>query len=114
MENSIMSFELQESTVSGVVSLIKDDWTRITVNIEIDGVDGELVVSPDVSVFKSKEEQQISLGIDAIDCFEELRESMSQEGEAWTICDLKILNSGKYTYSFSYDEPPRLTKLKNS
>jgi|SRR5690554_5068904 len=110
-----MSIELQESAVQEVASLAPPGWDKIHMNIEIDDVDGEIVVSPKAKFFIGGVPSELRLGIDATDAFEELREVMAKndnENRAWTICDLEIQNDGQFKFHFSHDEPPRLATLK--
>lgn len=39
---------------------------------------------------------------------------LDSEGRAWTILDINVDSKGDYNFKLSYDEPPRLTKLKNA
>jgi hypothetical protein len=109
-----MSIQLQETTVQEVASLAPLGWNKIVVNIEIDEVDGELLVSPEGLYFVGNDVHELRLGIDATDCFEELRESMADKdclNRFWTICILEILSDGAFDFKFSYDIPPRLSAL---
>ena len=109
-----MSIHLQENTVQAVAILAPSGWSKIVVNIEIDEVDNELVLSPEGLYFNGTVSNELRLGIDATDCFEELRESMaSNDGQNryWTICVLEILSDGSFEFKFSCDPPPRLSAL---
>jgi len=110
-----MSIKLQESTVIEVASLAPAGWSKITVNIEIDDVDDELVLSPQAFYYNGDSRHELRLGIDATDYFEELRQDMAENdgnNRAWTVCDLEINPDGKFNFRFSYDEPQRLSALK--
>ncbi|WP_445363545.1 hypothetical protein ACJJIQ_02040 [Microbulbifer sp. ANSA003] len=107
--------ELQKNTVYEVIDLAPKDWINISVNIEIDEIDGEIVLSPSGSVLVPDGDKELDLGIDATDCFEELRQSMADVdsgNRAWTICDLNISNDGEFEFGFAYSTPPRLSMLK--
>ena len=94
-----MSIEFQKNVVQEVAGLVGPGWEKITVNIEIDDVEGD----------------ELRLDIVARNSFKKLREVMAQndkENRAWTICDLEIQNDGQFKFKFSYDEPPRLATLK--
>ncbi len=109
-----MTTSLQKEIVQEVLALVSENWDRITANIEIDDVDGEIIMSPKSNYFVEGQSNELRLGIDATDCFEELREKMARNAnQPWTICDLEILNNGAFKFQFSYDEPPRLAKLRN-
>lgn len=112
-----MSLELQEKIVTELVSSINSKWDRVTADIEIDEVSGELVMSPDCRYHLDNKYTQFSTDIELDELFEELRDTMrehDQNNKAWTVTYLDVSPSGKYSFKFSYDEPPRLTKLKNS
>lgn len=110
-----MSIQMQENTVQEVVNLAPEGWEKVEINIEIDDVDGEIIVSPKSKYFIDGKAHELRLGIDATDCFEELREDMQKsdsQNRPWTICDLEILSDGTFNFKFSYDEPPRLAELR--
>jgi hypothetical protein len=112
-----MFSDLQVELVQELVSGISSDWEKLTVDVEIDDVDGEAVVSPNGDSFYKKKSEQLRFNIDVVDLFEELRDKMGEadpNNQKWTICYLEVGSDGAYTFKFSYDEPPRLTKLKNS
>ncbi len=109
-----MSIELQESIVREIVENIKENWDRLTVNIEIDDIDGELVSSDESDTWQGETSEEFDLTFEASEYFENLRDSMAQfdkESRNWTICDLEILSDGNYKFNFSYDKPPRLSEL---
>lgn len=110
-----MSIEFQKNVVQEVAGLVGPGWEKITVNIEIDDVEGEIVVSPEADVWYDGSADELRLDIVARNSFKKLREVMAQndkENRAWTICDLEIQNDGQFKFKFSYDEPPRLATLK--
>lgn len=107
--------ELQEKTVVELAEIAPDNWDTISVNMEIDEIDGETVMSPSAELVFDNETVELELTIDVTDCFEELRTAMKQgdsAGRAWTICNLKVDSDGNYNFDFSYAEPPRLGALK--
>lgn len=90
-------------------------WDKLTVNMEIDDIDGEIVSSEESDLWVNGESKELDLTFEASEYFEKLREIMTQndrENRAWTICDLEIQNNGQFKFTFSYDEPPRLATLK--
>ncbi|MGP5326831.1 immunity protein YezG family protein [Vreelandella titanicae] len=110
-----MSVELQKIAVQEIALLVPQKWDKVQLNIEIDDIEGELVISPKGKYFIGDELYELRLGVDATNAFKELRKVMAQndrESRAWTICDLEIQNDGQYNFQFSYDEPPRLATLK--
>ncbi|MBZ9560087.1 MULTISPECIES: immunity protein YezG family protein [unclassified Modicisalibacter] len=110
-----MSVEPQETAIQEIALLAPHKWDKIQLNIEIDDIEGELVISPKGTFLIDDESHELRLGVDATNAFKELRKVMTQndrEGRAWTICDLEIQNDGQYNFKFSYDEPPRLATLK--
>ena len=112
-----MFSKLQEKIVTKLISSINSKWDRVTADIEIDYVCGEIVMSPNFRHYNGNEYTQFSSGIEITDLFEELRNLMKeydQHNRAWTVIYLEIDYKGKYLFEFSYDEPPRLTKLKNA
>lgn len=111
-----MSVNLQGDVVQEILLLASHKWDKIQLNIEIDDIEGELVISPKGKYFIGDELYELRLGVDATNAFKELRKVMAQndrESRAWTICDLDVQNDGQYDFKFSYDEPPRLATLKN-
>lgn len=121
IHRKIMFSELQTEIIQELARLVENKWDIISVNVEIDEVDGELVTSPYAvfirkKLFKKKTEQ-FRLNIDIVDCLKRLRSSMAgdePEKKAWKICQIEVQSSGKYNFSFSYDEPPRLATLKRA
>lgn len=110
-----MILHLQKSIIHEVDGVLPDHWDKVTINIEIDFVDDEIVVSPKNKYFIKDKSYELCLGIDITDSFEELREMMKKndaQHSAWTICDLEILSDGTFNYKFSYGEPPRLASLR--
>lgn len=116
-----MLLGLQTEIIQEIARLVENKWDIISVNVEIDKVAGDLVTSPDAvfvqkKLFKKKIEQ-FRLNIDVVDLLKKLRNSMAgdePEKKAWKICQIEIQSSGKYNFSFSYDEPPRLAALKRA
>jgi len=110
-----MLTEFQDDLVRALASSIPDEWDLIKVNVEIDEVHGEIVVSPDGDYFLGDKGEQLRFKIDLIDLFKGLRELMGKQNtQKWTVCYLNVSSDGKYEFKFSYDQPPRLTKLKNA
>jgi hypothetical protein len=106
-----MYIELQEKIVHEVVGLVESPWEKIMVNMEIDNIDGERIISPEADFWMDGIANELRLDIDTRNCFKELREVMAKndvERRAWKICDLEILSNGIFNFKFSYDEPPRL------
>lgn len=112
-----MVLDLQENIIHEIVGVLPNHWEKVAINIEIDSIDGEIVISPKSKYFIQGNIHEFSLEIDATDGFEELREEMKKndaQHSAWTICDLEILNDGTFNYKFSYEEAPRLASLRES
>ena len=107
-----MSIEIQQDIVKEIAYSIQENWEKISLNLEIDSVHGEIVMSPKGKYFTNGEERELRLNIDITDLFEDLREKMSAGSGYWTICELDILSNGDFKFNFSYDEPERLAKLK--
>jgi hypothetical protein len=109
-----MSMQIQENLVREITANISSNWEKITVNIEIDNVSGEIVSSEESEVWDRDVPEEFDLTFEASEYFEELRETMAKsdaQNRAWTICDLEILSNGAFNFEFSYDKPPRLSTL---
>ncbi|MEO1109824.1 MAG: hypothetical protein AAFX90_18070 [Pseudomonadota bacterium] len=105
---------LQEAIAHKLISELPDEFDRAEVNIEIDTIDGDLVLSPDGDVHIGGQSEQIRLGINLRGLFKELRFEMAAaqpNTRPWTICDLLVDNTGAFKFRFSYETPPRLAKL---
>lgn len=110
-----MIVNLQESIIHEIAEILPVHWDKVTINLEIDLVDDEIVISPKNEYFIKDKSHELRLGIDITDSFEELREAMKKndvQNSAWTICDLEILSDGTFNYKFSYGEAPRLASLR--
>ncbi|WP_370981215.1 hypothetical protein [Agaribacterium sp. ZY112] len=102
--------EKQEELLQDVVDLVEDDWNEIVIDLEIDDIDGERVMSPDSYSVLDGEEAEFSLSIKVTDKFEQLKD-LSQGG-GWKTCHLVIKESGDFEYTYSYENTPRLDKLR--
>jgi hypothetical protein len=112
-----MSLELQKEIVQGIVNSVSSKWDRITADIEVDEVYGESVMSPDYRFHNKEESIQFDTDMETEELIEDLRDIMQKNDSTqsyWTVCYIEVDPSGGYSFKFSYDEPPRLTKLKNS
>ena len=112
-----MNDNIQELLIIEIAQNIDSEWDKLTINIEIDDIDGELVSSDNSEIWFNEEVEEFDLTFEASEYFEQLREVMAKndlENRYWTICDLEVLSDGAFKYNFSYDEPPRLSALKNS
>ena len=111
-----MNDNIQELIIIEIAQNIDCEWDKFTINIEIDDIDGELVSSDESEIWFNEEVEEFDLTFEASEYFEQLREIMSKndlENRYWTICDLEVLSDGAFKYKFSYEEPPRLSTLKN-
>lgn len=112
-----MSIEIQKEIVQGLADSVNSKWDKITADIEIGEVSGETVMSPDYRYHIKKESIQFDADMETEELLEDLRELMKENDPTqshWTVCYLELDSRGKYSFKFSYDEPPRLTKLNNS
>ncbi|MFK3863683.1 antitoxin YezG family protein [Pseudoalteromonas rhizosphaerae] len=112
-----MNDNIQELLIIEIAQNINSEWDKLTINIEIDDIDGRLVSSDDSEVWLNGEVEEFDLTYETSEYFEQLREIMAKndlENRYWTICDLEVLSDGTFKYKFSYDEPPRLSALKNN
>ena len=112
-----MILHLQENIIHEVAGILPERWDKVTINLEIDLVDDEIVISPKNKYFIKDKPHELRLGIDITNSFKELRREMQKndiQHSAWTICDLEILNDGTFNYQFSYGEAPRLASLRES
>jgi hypothetical protein len=112
-----MNDDIQELLIIEIAQNINSKWDKLIINIEIDDVDGMLVSSDDSEVWFNGEIEEFDLTYETSEYFEKLREIMAKndlENRSWTICDLEVLSAGTFKYKFSYDEPPRLSVLKDS
>ncbi|MHA6690902.1 hypothetical protein [Devosia sp. A449] len=90
-------------------------WRRIVVNFEAQWSAEDLVtsvlsfaVAGGVGVELEKVSVQLSQATE--DLFARLAAQMqAQNGVFWTVCDLVVDSSGRFTFDFSYDPPYRLS-----
>ncbi|WP_370981216.1 hypothetical protein [Agaribacterium sp. ZY112] len=107
----------QIALLQDIVDLVEDDWESIGLNVEIDEVDGDLVISPSCYYSIGDKRNRFKLSADVCDSLESLRsthKSVNKDNTAWTICDIKIADDGNYSYEFSYNTPPRISKLRST
>jgi hypothetical protein len=112
-----MNDNIQELLIIEITQNINSEWDKLTINIEFDYIDGELVSSDNSEIWFNGEVEEFDLTYETSEYFEQLREIMVKnvlEHRYWTICDLEILSDGTFKYKFSYDQPSRLSALKNS
>lgn len=110
-----MSIDIQENLVREVAGIVPETWEKITINIEIDDLDGEIVKSDESDYWVKDDFEEFDLTFEAYELFSMLRQVMAKNdatNRLWTICDLEILSDGSFEFKFSYDEPPRLATLK--
>jgi methionine synthase II (cobalamin-independent) len=80
-------------------------------------VSGETVMSPGYRYHNKEKSIQFDTDMEIEKLVEDLRAIMQRNDSTqsyWTVCYLEVNSSGEYLFKFSYDEPPRFTKLNNS
>ncbi|MCK7599142.1 hypothetical protein M0G74_17850 [Microbulbifer sp. CAU 1566] len=112
MDNLI---EIQEEIVREAMLVAVPGWRSIDINCEVFDFHGDTITSINFFCnFFIKKRVQVTNSTDLNFCLRKLSEKMSKkpnEKFSWAIADLKILRNGKYTFEFSYDPPPRITKM---
>ena len=115
-----MSAEKQSEIFTKLVLWVTEtappDWRRVEINMEM-AIDGTEVANSwitrcYVGNAETKIEDYPSEGLQDIqmrDLFKDLNDVAAESGERWTVCDLTVENNGKYTVSYQYTKPPRLS-----
>lgn len=108
--------EIYTKLVHWVVDTAPKDWRRVEINMEMLINEQEVANSWITRCFvgdsEEKAEDYPATALEDIqmrDMFKELSEIAAETGDRWTVCNLVVLNDGKYTVDYQYDAPPRLS-----
>lgn len=105
--------ELQERVVVEAMRAAVEGWNKIVINYEIKDVAGEIVQSNAFFCYFADKKDLVFDAPDVDEALKKLSLFMSDSGKvvSWQIADLEINSDGEYKFDFSYDEPPRITKM---
>jgi hypothetical protein len=129
-----MVHEIQIEIIQLIAKSLRGNWNKVTCNVEMGDVSGSETISALCHIWLGDKKEQIFPNAELNMKFRQLRSEMAKnvtnsnssliskfiklnkkvENKVWTICDIELNSEGKYQFDFSYEEPPRITKLKNA
>ena len=116
--NAIETIQQQDQIVKAIAQAIREPWSYVVVNTEIDVVDGEQTENS-IALSYSKRFWRLNsrgeeLPHEHFSWFVALREKMADPiGSRWGSCTVVFDRHGHYQFDFSYDPPPRLNGVYN-
>lgn len=108
--------DLYTQLVHWVSDTAPEDWRRVEINMEMAVDSDEFAKSWITRCYVGDAEEKIenypASGVQKVamlDIFEQLNNAAADSGDRWTVCDLTVHNSGKYSVEYQYSAPPRLS-----